>query len=141
VLGVLHRSRLISLAILGLLSCCLALGFSQVLAIDSQAGRALAAEPDFVWDLPEWAPKPVVPADNPMTQAKVELGRHLFYEKRLSVNGKQSCASCHIQALAFTGYPQKAKRKSTRNDVSMSTSCKKALRRSPEPCIVALVQR
>jgi hypothetical protein len=43
--------------------------------------------------------------------------------------------------ITIPGYPQKAKRKSTRNDVSMSTSCKKALRRSPEPCIVALVQR
>ena len=37
-----------------------------------------------------------------MTAAKVELGRHLFYDTRLSVNGKQSCASCHDQAKAFT---------------------------------------
>ncbi len=37
-----------------------------------------------------------------MTAAKVELGRHLFYDPRLSVNGKQSCASCHEQARAFT---------------------------------------
>ena len=100
--GLLHRSRLISLAILGLLSCCLAMGASQFLAIEGHAKWALAAEPHFVWNLPEWVPKPLVPADNPMTQAKVELGRHLFYEKRLSVNGEQSCASCHIQALAFT---------------------------------------
>jgi cytochrome c peroxidase len=37
-----------------------------------------------------------------MTEAKVELGRYLFYDKRMSVNGTQSCASCHIQSLAFT---------------------------------------
>ena len=37
-----------------------------------------------------------------MTAAKVELGRHLFYDTRMSANGKQSCASCHIQNLAFT---------------------------------------
>ena len=37
-----------------------------------------------------------------MTAAKVELGRHLFYDKRMSANGTQSCASCHIQSLAFT---------------------------------------
>jgi cytochrome c peroxidase len=37
-----------------------------------------------------------------MTAAKVELGRHLFYDKRMSVNGRQSCASCHRQELAFT---------------------------------------
>jgi cytochrome c peroxidase len=37
-----------------------------------------------------------------MTADKVELGRYLFYDKRLSVNGTQACASCHQQALAFT---------------------------------------
>jgi cytochrome c peroxidase len=37
-----------------------------------------------------------------MSAAKIELGRHLFYDKRISVNGKQSCASCHRQELAFT---------------------------------------
>ena len=42
------------------------------------------------------------PADNPMSDAKVELGRHLFYDTRLSGNGTQSCATCHEQARAFT---------------------------------------
>src|SRR5262245_29303907 len=37
-----------------------------------------------------------------MTTEKVELGRHLFYDRRMSVNGKESCASCHKQELAFT---------------------------------------
>jgi cytochrome c peroxidase len=37
-----------------------------------------------------------------MSQAKALLGRYLFYDKRMSVNGAQSCASCHRQALAFT---------------------------------------
>ncbi len=37
-----------------------------------------------------------------MTAAKVELGRHLFYDNRMSVNGKSSCANCHRQELAFT---------------------------------------
>jgi cytochrome c peroxidase len=37
-----------------------------------------------------------------MTPAKVELGRYLFYDPRMSRNGTQSCASCHIQSLAFT---------------------------------------
>ncbi len=54
----------------------------------------------------DWAigdhPVPAVPANNPMSDAKVELGRHLFYDTRLSINGTVACASCHIQALAFT---------------------------------------
>jgi cytochrome c peroxidase len=43
-----------------------------------------------------------VPIDNPMTAAKVQVGRFLFYDQRLSANGEQSCASCHEQARAFT---------------------------------------
>ena len=37
-----------------------------------------------------------------MTRAKVELGRRLFYDPRLSGNGRQSCSSCHQQDKAFT---------------------------------------
>jgi cytochrome c peroxidase len=43
-----------------------------------------------------------VPDDNPMSSAKVELGRRLFYDVRLSRNGTQACAGCHEQARAFT---------------------------------------
>ena len=37
-----------------------------------------------------------------MTEAKVELGRFLFYDVKLSGNETQSCGSCHQQELAFT---------------------------------------
>lgn len=37
-----------------------------------------------------------VPADNPMTEAKVELGELLFWDPRLSGNASMSCASCHL---------------------------------------------
>jgi len=43
-----------------------------------------------------------IPADNPMTAAKVELGRTLFFDARLSADGKVSCASCHDPKRAFT---------------------------------------
>ena len=39
---------------------------------------------------------PNLPADNALTNEKVELGRMLFYEKLLSGNGTMSCASCHV---------------------------------------------
>jgi cytochrome c peroxidase len=55
----------------------------------------------FAWDLPAGVPSPVVPDDNPMTIAKVELGRRLFYDKRLSLDETLSCASCHQQARGF----------------------------------------
>ena len=61
------------------------------------------AEPEaYVWDLPPGFPTPLVPEDNPMSEAKVELGRHLFYDPALSSTETQSCASCHSQRLAFT---------------------------------------
>jgi cytochrome c peroxidase len=56
----------------------------------------------FDWRLPPGFPVPAVPADNPMSDAKVELGRALFYERRLSVNGTLACAGCHQQARGFT---------------------------------------
>lgn len=54
------------------------------------------------WDLPSGFPVPVVPADNPMSAAKVELGRFLFYDRRLSFNEGQSCATCHQQSRSFS---------------------------------------
>jgi cytochrome c peroxidase len=39
--------------------------------------------------------KPPVPADNPITQAKVELGKQLYFDPRLSKDGTISCNSCH----------------------------------------------
>lgn len=49
------------------------------------------------WDVPKGlGTPPVVPDDNPMTQAKVELGHRLFMDKRLSTDGSRSCYSCHL---------------------------------------------
>jgi cytochrome c peroxidase len=56
----------------------------------------------YPFELPAGFPAPFVPADQPLTREKAELGRHLFYDVRLSVNGTLSCASCHRQDLAFS---------------------------------------
>ncbi len=55
----------------------------------------------YTWDLPPGFPEPRVPEDNPITEDKVVLGRHLFYDKKLSGNGTFSCGSCHHQDKAF----------------------------------------
>jgi cytochrome c peroxidase len=39
---------------------------------------------------------------NPYTFAKAELGRYLFYDRRLSINNTKACASCHAQEFSFT---------------------------------------
>lgn len=64
--------------------------------------RSPGAAPPYDWRLPLGFPTPCVPDDNPMSEAKVALGRRLFYEPRLSANGTQSCASCHAPERAFT---------------------------------------
>jgi len=45
---------------------------------------------------------PNLPSDNPLTKAKVQLGRMLFYEKSLSLDGTINCASCHDQSTGFS---------------------------------------
>ena len=65
------------------------------------ATLALAAGACSSPNLSESFPPPVVPADNPTTAAAVELGRHLFYDTRLSFNESISCSSCHKQRFAF----------------------------------------
>jgi cytochrome c peroxidase len=42
------------------------------------------------------------PTDNPLTNHGATLGRVLFYDTRLSANNRTSCASCHLQAHAFS---------------------------------------
>ena len=45
---------------------------------------------------------PVIPTNNPLTKEGVSLGKKLFFDKILSGNGTQSCASCHNPRKAFT---------------------------------------
>ena len=56
----------------------------------------------YAWRLPDGFPIPHVPPDNPMTLEKVELGRLLFHDTRLSGDGSVACASCHQPELAYT---------------------------------------
>ncbi len=57
---------------------------------------ATFAQDVFTWDIPQPFPHPAVPVGNSMSASKVELRRRLFYDQRMSVNGKQSCASCGV---------------------------------------------
>ncbi|MCI0661894.1 MAG: cytochrome-c peroxidase [Acidobacteria bacterium] len=51
--------------------------------------------PEDTWDY-------YVPKKNPLSAVKIELGRRLFFDPRLSSDGKISCSSCHKPELAFT---------------------------------------
>src|SRR5262249_8577623 len=61
--------------------------------------------------VPEVTPIPTAPAgfeaiaappDNPTTPEKAALGRQLFFDKRLSVDGTKSCYSCHVNEHGLT---------------------------------------
>lgn len=70
------------------------------LALSALILTAAVAAPRH-WTLPAGVAAPDVPADNPMTPAKVALGRRLFHDADLSIDGTLSCASCHEQKRAF----------------------------------------
>ncbi|WP_339725044.1 MbnH family di-heme enzyme [uncultured Paraglaciecola sp.] len=53
-------------------------------------------------ELPAHMAVPSIPDFNPLTAEKIQLGRFLFYDPKLSANQTQSCSSCHEQILAFS---------------------------------------
>jgi cytochrome c peroxidase len=67
--------------------------------IDSEVG----GEPTpYFLETPRGFPEMEIPADNQLTVEGIALGRKLFYDPILSLNSKQSCASCHNQEFGFT---------------------------------------
>jgi cytochrome c peroxidase len=74
---------------------------TRSLALAQRQGKpanllAMAQQP------PLGLPKLPVPKDNPLTPAKIALGRKLFYDRRLSLNNTFSCAICHIPEQGFS---------------------------------------
>ena len=44
------------------------------------------------------------PEDNSPSEVKIQLGRKLFFDRRLSINKTMSCAMCHVPEQAFTNW-------------------------------------
>jgi cytochrome c peroxidase len=63
------------------------------------ATGALAQEVSL--SIPEGVLPPLIPEDNPLTAAKIELGKKLYFDKRLSKDDTVSCATCHDPRTAF----------------------------------------
>jgi len=60
-------------------------------------------------DLSDWKLPPVpVPADNPQSKAKIELGHKLTFDTRLSKNNSISCAGCHLPFAGGGGHTPRA---------------------------------
>lgn len=62
----------------------------------------------YTLEVPKGFPTPNIPANNPMTEEGIKLGRFLFYEKKLSGDLTQSCGSCHFQDNAMSDFDAKS---------------------------------
>lgn len=72
---------------------------------DEELRPPLPATTPFELDVPYYFPQLKIPADNPLTVEGIELGRRLYYDTLLSVNGPfagNSCSSCHHQSNSFS---------------------------------------
>lgn len=89
-----------------LIICLAAVGLSAVISAAASAPsdqpalinvwRSIFARPDIA------ASSIPAPADNPLSPAKIELGRILFHDPRLSGNQNRSCATCHRAELGYS---------------------------------------
>jgi len=52
-----------------------------------------------------------VPEENPLTAEKIELGRRLFFDRRLSRDGSVACASCHDPERGYFGRARRGRRR------------------------------
>ena len=57
--------------------------------------------PGSAGDVPLGLPELKIPEDNPMSAEKVELGKLLYFDKRLSKDGTVACATCHDPQMAW----------------------------------------
>ncbi|MEY2854808.1 MAG: hypothetical protein RL030_1940 [Pseudomonadota bacterium] len=80
----------------------MAAGARVALVAVAMTAVGLAAAVNGVAAAPPGFPAPLVPADNPMSPARVALGEQLFGDRRLSVTGEYACVSCHDPVRAFS---------------------------------------
>jgi cytochrome c peroxidase len=76
-----------------------------LIAITLLISLAATATPQaFDLKIPLGLVPPKVPENNPLTQDKVELGKRLFFDQKLSLNGRMSCAICHVPEHGFADF-------------------------------------
>ncbi len=75
---------------------------STVIVVSCKKDNTAYQTTPYELQVPSHFPDMPVPADNPMTVEGVELGRKLFWEKKLSGDNTQSCGSCHSPQAAFS---------------------------------------
>src|ERR1035441_50408 len=117
-----NSGKLYLLGLLLVLSVVIAANFSlRVSAQSSAGGPVLPVGKTIQIKAPLGLPPVPIPADNPPSEDTIALGRRLYYDPQLSVDGTISCASCHAPQFAF----------SDEHQVSIGVAKKTATRHSP----------
>ena len=88
------KLRSLSSGIIAAAAVALGIGASSSVVADE-----FAQYRQFFQPIPSLAP---IPANNSMTAEKIEVGKMLFFEPRISASGVISCATCHNPALGYT---------------------------------------
>jgi cytochrome c peroxidase len=98
------RRRPAAAALLALLLLVVPLGIAGAWTLwrQSRDARRLASDRAYEVQIPRGLPDFSVPSNNPMTIGKVELGKQLFFDNRLSLDNSVSCASCHDPAAGWS---------------------------------------
>jgi len=76
---------------------------------ESSAAQTPPAGTPYELKIPLGLPPLEIPADNPMTVEKIELGKMLYFEKRVSKDGTISCATCHDPQMAWAEHTPTSK--------------------------------
>src|SRR5664279_2765437 len=117
-----NRGKLYLFGLLLVLSTLMVADFGVGASAQSPAGGAVLPVGKAIQiKAPLGLPPVPIPADNPLTEETVALGRRLYYDPQLSVDGSISCASCHAPQFAF----------SDEHRVSIGVGKKKGTRHSP----------
>ena len=73
-----------------------------VIFMACKKNKTIYVQTPYELKIPSHFPDMIIPIDNPMTVEGVELGRKLFYEKKLSGDNTQACATCHAPSAGFS---------------------------------------
>lgn len=98
-----HQIAIIALSLAAAAGLCVAVAANAPIRVVDADGQPITLEAGHdslqKWRLPA---QPAHPADNEPTAVRVELGKKLFFDPRLSGDGNMSCASCHSPLLGWS---------------------------------------
>src|SRR5687768_8434694 len=83
------------------LSAVTMLGLASCSDTPQPADNGVDPKPEQPFEHPVDFPRVIHPADNPSSPDKIELGRRLFYDKRMSMHNTHSCGTCHEADKGF----------------------------------------